>query len=56
VIKLEGTVINTFHLEGGKNKKGEEYEASDKVQLLGSLELPNGQIKNELIDLKVVQK
>ena len=53
MIKLEGTVINTFHLEGGKNKKGEEYEASDKVQLLGSLELPNGQIKNELIDLKV---
>ncbi|MBV6620932.1 hypothetical protein JMA02_20485, partial [Acinetobacter baumannii] len=25
----------------------------DKVQLLGSLELPNGQIKNELIDLTV---
>ncbi|RSS06902.1 hypothetical protein EA677_10535 [Acinetobacter baumannii] len=32
---------------------GEEYEARDKVQLLGSLELPNGQIKNELIDLTV---
>ncbi|MCI3916801.1 hypothetical protein, partial [Acinetobacter baumannii] len=27
--------------------------ARDKVQLLGSLELPNGQIKNELIDLTV---
>jgi hypothetical protein len=53
MIKLEGTVINTFHIDGGKNKKGEDYEASDKVQLLGSLELPNGQIKNELIDLKV---
>lgn len=53
MIKLEGIVINTFHIEGGKNKKGEEYDASDKVQLLGSLELPNGQIKNELIDLKV---
>ncbi len=53
MIKLEGVVINTFKIEAGKNKKGEEYEAADKVQLLGSLELPNGQIKNELIDLKV---
>ena len=53
MIKLEGTVINTFRVDGGTNKKGEEYEARDKVQLLGSLELPNGQIKNELIDLTV---
>ena len=45
MIKLEGVVINTFKIEAGKNKKGEEYEAADKVQLLGSLELPNGQIK-----------
>ncbi|MFX6618304.1 hypothetical protein ABTG42_19800, partial [Acinetobacter baumannii] len=52
-MKLEGTVLNTYHLDGGTNKKGEEYEARDKVQLLGSLELPNGQIKNELIDLTV---
>jgi hypothetical protein len=53
MIKLEGTVINTFHIEAGKKKNGDEYDAADKVQLLGSLELPNGQIKNELIDLKV---
>ncbi|MCY6389840.1 hypothetical protein OXU89_20465 [Acinetobacter baumannii] len=53
MIKLEGTVLNTYHLDGGTNKKGEEYEARDKVQLLGSLELPNGQIKIELIDLTV---
>ena len=37
MIKLEGTVINTFRVDGGTNKKGEEYEARDKVQLLGSL-------------------
>ena len=53
MIKLEGLVINTFRIDAGKNKKGEDYEASDKVQLLGSLELPNGQVRNELIDLKV---
>ena len=34
MIKLEGTVINTFRVDGGTNKKGEEYEARDKVQLL----------------------
>ncbi|WP_447398526.1 hypothetical protein ACVP8M_18605 (plasmid) [Acinetobacter baumannii] len=34
MIKLEGVVINTFKIEAGKNKKGEEYEAADKVQLL----------------------
>ena len=53
MIKLEGTVINTFRVDGGTEQKGEEYEARDKVQLLGSLELPNGQVKNELIDLTV---
>lgn len=53
MIKLEGVLINTFHLNGGKNQKGEEYEARDKIQLLGSLELPNGELKNELVTLTV---
>ena len=34
-------------------KDGKEYEARDKVQILGSLELPNGEIKHELVDLTV---
>ena len=34
MIKLEGTLINTFRVDGGTNKKGEEYEARDKVQFL----------------------
>lgn len=53
MINLQGTLINAFRLDGGKGKDGKEYEARDKVQLLGSLELPNGQVKNELIDLTV---
>lgn len=53
MIKLQGQVINTYHVDGGTNKKGETFDASDKVQLLGALELPNGQIKHELVDLKV---
>ena len=53
MINLQGTLINAFRLEGGKGKDGKEYEARDKVQILGSLELPNGEIKHELVDLTV---
>lgn len=53
MINLQGTLINAFRMDGGKGKDGKEYEARDKVQILGSLELPNGQIKNELVDLTV---
>lgn len=53
MIKLQGKLINVFKTQAGTNAKGQEYEAKDKVQILGELELPNGQIKNELIDLTV---
>ena len=53
MINLQGTLINAFRLDGGKGKDGKEYEARDKVQILGSLELPNGEIKHELVDLTV---
>ena len=53
MINLQGTLINAFRVDGGKGKDGKEYEARDKVQILGSLELPNGETKHELIDLTV---
>ena len=54
MIKLEGTVLNVFTQQGGKDKKtGEAFADRDKIQLLGELELPNGDKKNELIDLTV---
>ena len=53
MINLQGTLINAFRVDGGKGKDGKEYEARDKVQILGSLELPNGGIKNELVTLTV---
>ena len=53
MINLQGTLINAFRVDGGKGKDGKEYEARDKVQILGSLELPNGEIKHELVDLTV---
>lgn len=53
MLNLTGTVINVFTQQGGTNKKGESFEDRDKVQLLGALDLPNGEIKNELITLTV---
>ena len=53
MIKLEGTVLNVFTQQGGTNKKGETFEDRDKVQILGALDLPNGDVKNELVTLSV---
>ena len=54
MIKLEGTIINVFTQQGGTSKKtGEAFADRDKIQLMGELELPNGSIKHELIDLTV---
>ena len=36
-----------------KIKTGEAFADRDKIQLLGEFELPNGDKKNELIDLTV---
>lgn len=53
MIKLEGIVLNVFTQQGGKGKDGKEYEARDKVQILGAMDLPNGDVKNELFTLSV---
>ena len=54
MIKLEGTVLNVFTQQGGKDKKtGDQFADRDKVQILGAMELPNGDVKNELFTLSV---
>lgn len=53
MLNLTGQVINVFHMDAGTNKKGEDYDARDKIQLLGQLDMPNGETKKELIDLTV---
>ena len=50
MIKLEGTVLNVFTQQGGKDKKtGDQFADRDKVQILGAMDLPNGDVKNELL-------
>lgn len=54
MIKLEGTLLNVFTQQGGQNKKtGDAFEDRDKVQILGAMDLPNGDVKNELFTLSV---
>ena len=53
MIKLEGIVLNVFTQQGGQNKKGESFDDRDKVQILGAMDLPNGDVKNELFTLSV---
>ena len=43
-----------IYQEGGKDKEGKERaEPTHKVQILGAVDLPNGDVQNELVDLKV---
>ena len=57
MIKLEGTVLNVFTQQGGKDKKtGDQFADRDKVQILGAMELPNGDVKMNFLhyQLKVI--
>ena len=55
MIKLEGTVLNVFTQQGGKDKKRQVISLLivTKVQILGAMDLPNGDVKNELFTLSV---
>lgn len=53
MLQMNGMVVNLFTKEGGKDKDGKEYEPTHRVQILGAVDLPNGQQQNELIDLKI---
>jgi len=53
MIEMIGTVVNTFATPAGTNKKGEDYEGKDKIQLMGELVMPNGETRMELVTLTV---
>lgn len=53
MLQITGKVINVFTQEGGKNKDGAEYEERHKVQLMGEVALPNGDVKMDLMSLTV---
>ena len=51
MIKLEGKLINVFTQEGGTNKKGESFDERDKIQVMGAIELPNGDVDTNYLRL-----
>lgn len=49
---LSGTIINVFESPKGISKKtGEEYGGQDKVQVMGEVPLPNGEIRMDMLTL-----
>lgn len=53
MLQISGKVINVFTQEGGMSKDGKEYDERHKVQLMGQVALPNGDIKMDLMDLTI---
>jgi len=53
MLQMTGMVVNIYTKEGGTNKEGKPFEPFHKVQIMGAVDLPNGQQQNELIDLKI---
>ena len=53
MLQMTGLVVNLYTKEGGTDKEGKPFETSHKVQIMGAVDLPNGQQQNELIDLKI---
>jgi len=48
---LTGRLVNVFVQPGGTNAKGEEYEAKDKIQILGDVPVKGGGFKMDLVTL-----
>ena len=51
MLVLTGTLINVFKTQGGTNKKGEEYQGREKLQVMGQEQLSNGESKAALIEI-----
>lgn len=52
MITLNGTLLNVFRAPVRKNAEEGEKE-KDKIQILGEIALPNGQIRNDLMTITV---
>ena len=53
MLQITGKVINVFTQDGGISKDGKEFDERHKVQLMGEMSLPNGDVKMDLMDLTV---
>ena len=51
MISMNGQLLNTFTSPKGQNKQGEEYGGQAKIQILGDVALPNGEVKKDMFTL-----
>jgi hypothetical protein len=51
MLTMTATVLNVFQAPEGTNRQGEKYGGESKVQLLGSMELRNGEKRQDLFTL-----
>lgn len=56
MFSITGQVLKVFKAPEGKTKAGENYGGDYRLQLLGSLKLKNGEVKNELVTLGMPSK
>lgn len=51
MLTLKGQLINIFRQPKGVNKEGNEYGGQDKVQIMGKVELPDGDSRMDMFTL-----
>lgn len=51
MLTLIGTLIHSFKSPEGETKEGKSYGGDYKIQILGRIELPNGDSRKDLITL-----
>ena len=51
MLQMTGQLLNVFRTPVGINKEGKEFGGKEKIQILGSETLQNGETQNKLIDL-----
>lgn len=51
MLNMTGLLINAFKAPKGETKDGREYGGQHKVQVLGDVQLPNGETKKEMFTL-----
>ena len=53
MLTMTATVLNVFKAPEGTNREGQKYGGESKVQLLGTMELRNGEQRQDLFTLNV---
>jgi len=51
MLQMTGQLLNVFRTVQGVNKEGKEFGGKEKIQILGSETLQNGETQNKLVDL-----